>query len=53
MPPAQIGPQWQPGNKVRWGDRLGAFRRDIGDGNAEVTIDSRTYRVRITDLSPG
>jgi hypothetical protein len=48
--PVQISPQWQIGDKVRWHEKAGTFGRDLGDGNAEVTIDSRTYRVRISDL---
>jgi hypothetical protein len=32
---------------VRWRDRIGDFRRDLGDGeHAEIMIAHRTYRVR-------
>jgi hypothetical protein len=37
---------------VSWKGRAGTFRRDIGDGeHAEVTIDGRVYRVRISELT--
>jgi hypothetical protein len=46
-------PQWRIGDRIRWQDKAGLFRRDLGDGDAEVTIANRTYRVRIGDLRPG
>ena len=50
--PVYVGRVWRPGDKVRWRDRIGDFRRDLGDGeNAEVTISDRTYRVRLADLT--
>jgi len=48
-----IMPQWRLGDRVRWQDKTGHFHRDLGDGNAEVTIANRVYRVRIGDLRPG
>jgi hypothetical protein len=37
---------------VRWKDRAGVFRRDVGDGeHAEVTIGERVYRVRMAELA--
>jgi hypothetical protein len=37
---------------VRWKDRSGIFRRDVGDGeHAEVTIGERVYRARISELA--
>jgi hypothetical protein len=51
--PTRITPQWSNGDKVRWHDKAGVFHRDLGDGNAEITIASRAYRVRIADLGPG
>jgi len=37
---------------VRWRDRIGAFQRDLGDGeHAEIMIADRTYRVRLGDLA--
>jgi hypothetical protein len=49
----RIMPQWRMGDRVRWQDKIGHFHRDLGDGNAEVTIANRAYRVRIGDLRPG
>jgi hypothetical protein len=52
-PPTHMMPQWRMGDRVRWQDKTGVFRRDLGDGNAEVTIANRAYRVRIGDLRQG
>ena len=42
---------WHPGDRVRWRDRIGVFRRDVGDSeHAEIVIADRTYRVRVADL---
>jgi hypothetical protein len=42
----------QSGEPVRWKDRTGVFRRDVGDGeHAEIVIAERVYRVRIGELS--
>jgi hypothetical protein len=36
---------------VRWKDRAGVFRRDVGDGeHAEIVTADRVYRVRISEL---
>jgi hypothetical protein len=51
--PTRMTPQCRTGDRVRWQDKAGLFHRDLGDGNAEVTIADRTYRVRIADLRPG
>ena len=46
-----VTPTWRRGDQVRWKDRAGVFRRDVGDGeHAEVTIGERVYRVRVTEL---
>ena len=50
---AGIIPQWRMGDRVRWQDKVGHFHRDLGDGNAGVTIANRAYRVRIAELRPG
>ena len=43
---------WRPGDRVRWRDRTGIFRSDLGDGeHAEIVIEDRTYRVRVGDLA--
>ena len=47
-------PQWRMGDRVTWGGRLGSFVRDLNDGiRAEIRIEQRAYRVRITELRPG
>ena len=49
---ARITPPWRAGESVRWEGRAGVFRRDLGDGaHAEVLIDGRVYRVRVSELS--
>jgi hypothetical protein len=49
---AEIAPTWQASMPVLWKGRPGVFRRDVGDGeHAEVVIDSRVYRVRLSELS--
>ena len=43
---------WHPGERVQWRDRIGVFRRDVGDSeHAEIVIADRTYRVRLADLA--
>jgi hypothetical protein len=44
---------WRPGDKVRWRDRAGLYRRDVDDEHAEVVIAERVYRVRRAELRPG
>jgi hypothetical protein len=52
--PAQIEIPWQPGDRVRWRDRAGTYRRDVGDGeHVEIVIAERVYRVRRAELRPG
>jgi len=37
---------------LRWKDRTGAFRRDVGDGeHSEITIGERVYRVRTSEIA--
>ncbi len=49
--PARIAPIWRPGDRVRWKDRTGVYRRDIGDGtHSEITLAERVYRVRTSEL---
>jgi hypothetical protein len=48
---AAILPPRQAGDPVRWKDRKGVFRRDIGDGeHSEVQIADRVYRVVTSEL---
>jgi hypothetical protein len=50
--PIRVTPSWRPGDKVRWKNRDGIFRRDIGDGeHAEVAIGERVYRIKIGELA--
>jgi hypothetical protein len=51
--PIQIEIPWRPGDRVRWRDRVGVYRRDIDDEYAEVVVDQRIYRVRKSELGPG
>jgi hypothetical protein len=47
-----VAPIRQPGDPVRWKDRRGVFRRDVGDGeHSEVQIDARVYRVVTRELA--
>jgi hypothetical protein len=50
--PPLITRLWLPGDRVRWQDRVGVFRRDLGDSeHAQIVIADRTYRVRVKDLA--
>jgi hypothetical protein len=35
---------------VHWKGRGGTFRRDVGDGEVEIVLADRTYRVRLSEL---
>jgi hypothetical protein len=48
--PAPSGPTWQPGAKVRWREYSGTFLRDADDGQVEILIGPRTYRVARAEL---
>ena len=50
-PTLRITPTWRPGDPVRWKDRAGVFRRDLGDGHAEIVIGERVYRTRAAELA--
>jgi hypothetical protein len=48
----RISRLWRPGERVRWQDRIGVFRCDVGDSeHAEIVIADRIYRVRVGDLA--
>ena len=52
--PLQIEVPWHPGDRVRWRDRAGTYRRDAGDGeHVEIVIAERVYRVRRAELRQG
>jgi hypothetical protein len=48
----QIEIPWKPGDRVKWRDRVGLYRRDVDDEHAEVVLDERLYRVRKSELRP-
>ncbi len=49
--PTLAAPTWRLGDAVRWKDRAGTYRRDVGDGeHAEIAIGARVYRVRTSEL---
>jgi hypothetical protein len=52
-PPLRIEIPWRPGDKVRWRDRGGLYRREVDEENAFIEIEGRLYRVRRTELRPG
>ena len=43
-------PSWMPGDRVRWKDYTGQFLRDTPDGECELLIGTRTYRVRKSEM---
>jgi hypothetical protein len=50
--PTKIGPIWRASMPVLWKGRAVIFRREVGDGEyAEVVIDGRVYRVRLSELA--
>ena len=52
VPPVRIEIPWRAGDKVRWRERVGVYRRDVDEDNAEVVIAERVYRVRRAELRP-
>ena len=52
--PVRVEIPWTAGDRVRWRDRAGVYRRDVEDGeNAFIDIDGRVYRVRRAELRAG
>jgi hypothetical protein len=48
---APILPIRQAGDPVRWNERRGVFKRDVGDGeHSEILIAERVYRVITSEL---
>ena len=47
-----IAPSWRPGDKVRWRDYSGQYLRETVDGEVELLIGTRTYRVAAGELQP-
>ena len=50
MERAHRAPTWGAGAKVAWQRRIGLFLREADDGQVEVLIGSRTYRVRRAEV---
>src|SRR3954449_5477773 len=49
--PSQVQIAWRAGDPVRWKDRTGLFRREVGDNeHAEIAIAERVYRVKLSEL---
>ena len=48
--PTLIAPAWRPGDRVRWREYLGQVLRTALDGQIEILIGSRTYRVAAGEL---
>ena len=49
--PTRAAPNWKPGDVVRWKERDGMFRRDVGDGeHVEIVLADRIYRVPLSEL---
>ena len=51
--PARVEIPWRAGDKVKWRDRAGVYRRDVDEEHAEVVIAERIYRVRRAELRRG
>lgn len=52
QPTAKIMRPWRAGQIVRWKDRSGTYRRDVGDGeHSEIVIGERIYKVRTVELA--
>jgi hypothetical protein len=47
---AAIAPTWRPGDKVAWRGYVGQYLRAADNGQAEVLIGTRTYRVAAGEL---
>jgi hypothetical protein len=50
--PTAIARSWRPGDKVRWQAYTGQVLREVVDGQVEIMIGSRTYRVAAVELQP-
>jgi hypothetical protein len=49
--PSQVQIAWRAGDPVKWKDRTGLFRREVGDNeHAEIAIAERVYRVKLSEL---
>ena len=48
-----IEPIWRTGDKIYWQGHVGQYLRDRPGGEAELLIETRTYRVRRSELQRG
>jgi hypothetical protein len=50
-PIAPIARTWRAGDPVNWRGHQGIYRRDSGNGFAEVEFDGRRWRVPIAEIA--
>jgi hypothetical protein len=50
--PTAVAPIWRPGDTVRWREYVGTYMRETVDGEVELLIGMRTYRVNRGELRP-
>jgi hypothetical protein len=50
--PPRSAPTWRAGDRVRWQRYTGQFLRETIDGEAEVLIGAKAYRVPAGELRP-
>src|SRR3954467_12907313 len=48
----RLGERRCPGDKVQWQDYVSVYLRDAADGQAEIDIAGRVYRVQRSELGP-
>jgi hypothetical protein len=49
--PRQVQIAWRAGDPVKWKERTGLFRREVGDNeHAEIAIAERVYRVKLSEI---
>ena len=51
-PQIRVAPTWRTGDRVRWQRYTGTFLRETVDGEVEVLIGKRTFRVPVGELRP-
>jgi hypothetical protein len=51
--PVRIEIPWAAGDRLKWRDRTGVFRRHVDDEYAGVAIGERVYRIRKAELRVG
>ena len=53
VPSVRIEVPWTAGDRLKWRDRTGVFRRHVDDEYAEIAIGERVYRIRKAELRRG